>query len=99
MGAIQQPFTFVGRQAFGLIDGNTATACPAFGRLAWLTFGVKRLGNGRTAFFDFAIGLCSAQIGHFQRQAARSGKPAHFAVFEVGAIELGGKIRGKSFCQ
>ncbi|MOA00430.1 hypothetical protein D3C78_1197890 [compost metagenome] len=99
MGAIQQPFTFIGHQAFSLIDGDAATACPTFGRFAWLAFGVKRLGNGRAALFDFAIGLRSAQVGHFQRQTARCGKPAHFAMFEIGTVELGGKIRGKGFCQ
>ncbi|MNH00386.1 hypothetical protein D3C79_595770 [compost metagenome] len=99
MGAIQQPLAFVGHQTLGLIDSDAAATRPAFGRFARLAFGVERLGNRRAAFFDFAIGLCGAQIGHFQRQTARSGKPAHFAVLEVGAIELSGKIRGKGFCQ
>ena len=34
VGTIQQPFAFIGRQTFSLIDGDTAAARPAFGRFA-----------------------------------------------------------------
>ena len=97
MGAIQQPLAFVGGQTFGLIDGDTAAARPAFGRFAWLAFGIERLGNSRAAFFHFAIGLRRRQVGYLQRQTTRGGKPFHFTVCEAGIIQLRGHVRSKRF--
>jgi hypothetical protein len=99
MGAIQQPFAFVGGQTFGLIDGDTAAARPAFGRFARFAFGVERLGNRRAAFFNFTIGLRRRQIRHFQRQTARCGKPFNFTVREASVIQLCGHVRSKRFSQ
>ncbi|ABX23777.1 hypothetical protein SARI_03983 [Salmonella enterica subsp. arizonae serovar 62:z4,z23:-] len=99
MGAIQQPFAFVGFQTFGLVNGDPAAARPAFCRFAWFTFGVKRLSNRRTAFFDFAIGLRFSKIRYFQRQTARGGKPFNLAVREASVIQLRSKVRSKGLRQ
>ena len=99
VGTIQQPFAFIGRQTFSLIDGNTAAARPAFSRFARFPFGVKRLGNRRAAFFDFTVCLRSRQIRHFQRQTARRGEPFNFTVREAGVIQLRGHVRSEGFSQ
>ena len=99
VGAVHQPLALVGHQAFRLIDGDAAAARPAFGRFARFAFGVERLGDRRAAFFNFAIGLRRAQVGHFQRQAARCGEPAHVTVFQAGVVQLGGEVGGERFRQ
>ena len=97
VGAVHQPLALVGHRAFRLIDGDAAAARPAFGRFARFAFGVERPGDRRAAFFNFAIGLRRAQVGHFQRRAARCGEPAHVTVFRAGVVQLGGEVGGERF--
>ena len=99
MRAIQQPFTFVSGQTLSLIDGDTTTTRPAFCRFAWFAFGVERLSNRRTAFFNLTVRLRSRQIRHFQRQTARRGKPFDFTVRQASVIQLSGHVRSKRFSQ
>ncbi|ABV16057.1 hypothetical protein CKO_05014 [Citrobacter koseri ATCC BAA-895] len=99
MRAIQQPFAFVSGQTFSLVHGNAATTRPAFRRFARFAFRVKRLGNRRAAFFNFAIGLRSSKIRHFQRQTARCGEPLYVAVCEASVIQLRSNVRSKGLRQ
>ena len=99
MGAIEQPFAFVGGQTLGLIDGDTAAARPAFSRFARFAFRVERLGDGRAAFFNFAIRLRSGKIRHFQRQTARRGEPLNLAVGNACRIQFSGKVGSEGLSQ
>lgn len=96
---VQQPLAFIRGQTLGLIDGDAAAARPAFSRFARLAFRVKRLGNRRATFFNFAIRLRRRQICHFQRQTARCGKPLNFTVCQASVIQLGGHVRSERFSQ
>ena len=75
MGAIQQPLAFVRGQTFGLIDGDTAAARPAFGRFVWLAFGIERLGNSRAAFSTSRSACAAARLATFS--ARRRGAANH----------------------
>ncbi len=99
MGAIQQPFAFIGSQTLSLVNGNTATTRPTFCRFARFAFSVERLGNRRAAFFDFTIRLRFRQVSYFQRQTTRSSKPLNGAVCEACVIQLRSKVRSKGLCQ
>jgi len=99
MGAIQQPFAFIGSQTLSLVNGNTATTRPTFCRFARFAFSVERLGNRRAAFFDFTIRLRFRQVSYFQRQTTRSSKPLNGAVCEASVIQLRSKVRSKGLSQ
>ena len=99
MGAIQQPFAFIGSQTLSLVNGNTATTRPTFCRFARFAFSVERLGNCRAAFFYFAIRLRLRQVSDFQRQTTRSSKPLNGAVCEASVIQLRSKVRSKGLSQ
>ena len=99
MRTVQQPFAFVGSQTLSLINRDTAATCPTFCRFARFAFSVKRLSNGRTAFFNFAIGLRFRQIRDFQRQTTRRGEPLNVAVRDASVIQLRSKVRSKGLSQ
>lgn len=99
MRTVQQPFAFIGSQTLSLINRDAAATCPTFCRFTRFAFSVKRLGNGRTAFFNFAIGLRFRQIRDFQRQTTRRGEPLNVAVRDASVIQLRGKVCSKGLSQ
>ena len=98
-GTVQQPFAFIGHHTLGLVDGDPATARPAFSGFGRLTIRAKCLSNRRAAFFNLLIRLGFLQVDHFQRQTTRRSKPLHWAVRQIGFIQLGSEVSGKSFGQ
>ncbi|CAH0325560.1 hypothetical protein SRABI106_04530 [Rahnella aquatilis] len=94
---VNQPFAFVSDQTIGLINGDTATASPAFSGFAGFAFGIECLRHSRAAFFDFAVSLGFMQTRDFQRQTARCGKPFYVAVRQIRRIQLRSQVSGKRF--
>ncbi len=95
MGAIQQPLAFVRGQTFGLIDGDTAAARPAFGRFAWLAFGIERLGNSRAAFSTSRSACAAARLATFSARRRGAANHSTLPCARPAIIQLRGRIRSK----
>ncbi len=99
IGAVNQPFTFVGGQTFRLSHFDTVGFGPAGCGRGWVACGIKGSSNRGTAFFDLFVGLLVSQSGDFQCQTARCSKPLYTLMHQTGFIQFCGKVISKRLRQ